>query len=250
MKPVLSLFVILLLWSCKDQKLVSSNGKKHQEEMNENKIVVAELFTSQGCSSCPPADKILEDFTAKNPNFILLSFHIDYWDYLGWKDTFGKKDFSERQNQYVTKFDINGAYTPQLVINGKTQFVVSNQYQLKIATTNKELAIDNNAKISINALTKKGNQIRCKYSIDNTSTEDKYLNVALISSSETTNVAAGENEGETLTSHNIVKYFKILVPKKSDEIIFENVETKVDKIVLYTQNERLEITNCTYKIIN
>lgn len=250
MKPVLSLFVILLLWSCKDQKLVSSNGKKHQEEMNENKIVVAELFTSQGCSSCPPADKILGDFTAKNPNFILLSFHIDYWDYLGWKDTFGKKDFSERQNQYVTKFDINGAYTPQLVINGKTQFVGSNQYQLKIATTNKELAIDNNAKISINVLTKKGNQIRCKYSIDNTSTEDKYLNVALISSSETTNVAAGENEGETLTSHNIVKYFKILVPKKSDEIIFENVETKVDKIVLYTQNERLEITNCTYKIIN
>lgn len=78
---------------------------------------VLELFTSQGCSSCPPADKLLQDF-AKDPTLIALSMPVDYWDYLGWKDTFASPRNSERQRSYAKARGDGAIYTPQVVVNG------------------------------------------------------------------------------------------------------------------------------------
>ena len=79
--------------------------------------VVVELYTSQGCSSCPPADAYLEEL-AQEPGVIALALHVDYWDYLGWKDEFANPDFTDRQKTYATANGSNTIYTPQMVVAG------------------------------------------------------------------------------------------------------------------------------------
>ena len=82
-----------------------------------NPVTVLELFTSQGCSSCPPANKFVREMTEADGDVLTLSYSVDYWDYLGWKDTFGKPEFSARQRTYGKQFG-GQVYTPQMVVNG------------------------------------------------------------------------------------------------------------------------------------
>jgi hypothetical protein len=89
----------------------------HAEDVIKPKGVV-ELFTSQGCSSCPPADKALEAL-AREGEVVALSYHVDYWNYLGWADTLASKDNTDRQYAYARMFGRNGVYTPQAVLNGR-----------------------------------------------------------------------------------------------------------------------------------
>ena len=84
---------------------------------SEDQPVVVELFTSQGCSYCPPADAYLNEL-AKQPNVIALAWHVDYWDYIGWKDSFANPAFTERQRAYAHAQKQRMIYTPQLIING------------------------------------------------------------------------------------------------------------------------------------
>ncbi|PSJ62075.1 DUF1223 domain-containing protein [Pseudaminobacter soli (ex Li et al. 2025)] len=79
---------------------------------------VIELFTSQGCSTCPPADKLFEEF-ATNSDLVALAYHVDYWDYLGWRDTLSNPDSTDRQYAYSRSFGTRSVYTPQAVINGR-----------------------------------------------------------------------------------------------------------------------------------
>ncbi|MGB3774226.1 MAG: DUF1223 domain-containing protein, partial [Leeuwenhoekiella sp.] len=84
--------------------------------------VLIELFTSQGCSSCPPADKLLKELAENHPegNVYVLSYHVDYWDRLGWKDIFSQKKFTEKQYSYAKAFKLSTVYTPQAIVNGDT----------------------------------------------------------------------------------------------------------------------------------
>src|SRR6476646_10282347 len=97
------------------------------------RAVVVELFTSQGCSSCPPADELLGRI-ARDPSLrgrvIPLAFHVDYWDHLGWRDPFSSPEWSQRQLDYVRAMHLSGAYTPQAVVGGAREFVGSNESQL------------------------------------------------------------------------------------------------------------------------
>lgn len=93
---------------------------------------VVELFTSQGCSSCPPADKIIGDL-AKDPSVIPLSMPVDYWDYLGWRDTLADSRFSARQKAYSRMRGDRDIYTPQAIINGATHVIGSDATQIKDA---------------------------------------------------------------------------------------------------------------------
>src|SRR6266568_4493610 len=91
--------------------------------------VVVELFTSQGCSSCPPADELLRGIArnaALRGKVIPLAFHVDYWDHLGWRDPFSSADWSRRQMFYIRAMRLDSAYTPQAVVNGTKQMVGAN----------------------------------------------------------------------------------------------------------------------------
>ncbi|HUG61526.1 MAG TPA: DUF1223 domain-containing protein [Methylomirabilota bacterium] len=90
---------------------------------------VVELFTSQGCSSCPPADKVLNEI-AQDPNIVALSFSVDYWDYLGWQDTLAKPEFTQRQKAYADARGDRSIYTPQVVVNGRDHVVGSNREKI------------------------------------------------------------------------------------------------------------------------
>lgn len=97
--------------------------------------IVIELFTSQSCSSCPPADKNLLELS-KQPGAITLGFHVTYWDHLHWKDTLSHKFATERQHKYSEKAGSRRVYTPQMIVNGTEQFVGSNKGDLAKAITN------------------------------------------------------------------------------------------------------------------
>lgn len=88
----------------------------------ENDPVVVELFTSQGCSSCPPADRMMEEL-AKREDVIGLALHVDYWDYIGWKDEYARPDHTERQRAYAREGGRTMIYTPQMVVNGQQDVV-------------------------------------------------------------------------------------------------------------------------------
>src|ERR1700676_3000332 len=96
---------------------------------------VVELFTSQGCSSCPPADKVIGEL-AKDPSVIALSMPIDYWDYLGWKDTLADARFSARQKAYSQMRGDRDVYTPQVVVNGSVHVIGSDRAAIDSAIGN------------------------------------------------------------------------------------------------------------------
>ena len=95
-----------------------------QTQAEQRALTVVELFTSQGCSSCPPADHVLGEL-AQEENIIALSYHVDYWDYMGWTDPFSRPENSERQRIYAQRLKQKNVYTPQMIINGTEDVVGS-----------------------------------------------------------------------------------------------------------------------------
>jgi hypothetical protein len=117
-----------------------ANALEGQSPAEADRIpVLAELFTSEGCSSCPPADRLLESVSREQPvegvYVVAMSQHVTYWDHQGWKDPFGSPRFTQRQSMYAGRFRLDDVFTPQLVIDGSTQMVGSDAGQLRRALT-------------------------------------------------------------------------------------------------------------------
>jgi hypothetical protein len=168
-------------------------------------VAVLELYTSEGCSSCPPADDVLREL-AKDSNVMALSFHVTYWNRLGWKDSFSQKIFDERQYAYGEKFRANGVYTPQTVINGNEEMVGSKRSQVAQAV---KKAVETPAQAQI-ALTKtmKDGDIEVHYTLTGDVPKDAVLQFALVESGFATKVKRGENNGQTLKHDNVVRDFE------------------------------------------
>ena len=164
---------------------------------------VVELFTSQGCSSCPPADEILGKLKLRD-DVIALTFPVDYWDYLGWKDTLASPAYSKRQRDYARARGDRQVYTPQMVMNGRIH-VVGNQ-KSAVERGIKTVARNKNIKISMSA---DGDAIRVSVKIDKTAKSTfsgkATLWLVLFKSAETVKIGRGENGGSTIVYHNVVR---------------------------------------------
>jgi len=110
--------------------LVGLCGGAPAGELRDDANVVVELFTSQGCSSCPPADELLAELDGHD-EVIALAYHVDYWDYIGWTDTFGSEAHSDFQRAYAQSFGDDRIYTPQLVVNGQSHVVGSRRAEVE-----------------------------------------------------------------------------------------------------------------------
>jgi hypothetical protein len=169
-------------------------------------FALIELFTSEGCSSCPPADAILEEVQKKysDKNVLVLSYHVDYWDKLGWKDIFSDASFTQRQEYYSTIFRLNTIYTPQVVVNGSKEFIGSNKSKL-ISSIEEQLNEKSAVSIKLNAIQHTEGKIDVQYSAEGTDAKKEQAILVLIQKMATNEIKKGENKGRTLHHINIVK---------------------------------------------
>jgi len=152
--------------------------------------IVVELFTSQGCSSCPPADAFISQLAKTRADVIPLAFHVDYWDHLGWRDPFSSHEWTQRQMMYVRSFRLNSAYTPQFVINGAQQSIEEASRAKPIGT------------VAVDAV-RDGPNIKATVRANAPPNSDIVL--AVFENSVGTRILRGENAGRTTTDDAIVR---------------------------------------------
>ena len=162
--------------------------------------VLVELFTSEGCSSCPPADRQLARLLQEQPipgaRVIALGEHVDYWDDLGWKDSFSSPLFTQRQHEYVRRLGLAGAYTPQLVIGGRSQAVGGDESAARSAIA--EVARSNAGSIALRIVKDSGSETVLDVEATWSGGEAEIV-AAVAEDRATTRVSRGENAGRTLT---------------------------------------------------
>jgi hypothetical protein len=162
-------------------------------------VVVVELFTSQGCSSCPPADAVLSQLVNR-PGVIPLALHVDYWDYIGWTDKFGSPDNTARQKAYAHAAGSRTIYTPQLIIEGDDR--VEGPRPLDVA----ELIQEHHAETTPVELTlvRDGDSVKIDASSSQTFGQKVLLELVRYLPEQTVEIERGENAGKTITYRNIV----------------------------------------------
>ncbi|MFC4213167.1 DUF1223 domain-containing protein [Pedobacter lithocola] len=189
---------LLLLSIC----TISFAFTSKRKESAPNGFAVVELFTSEGCSSCPPADALVARIEKENQDrpVYILAYHVDYWDRLGWKDTFSNRIFSQRQNQYAKWLNLSSVYTPQIVVNGSREFVGSEEKTLRSAITS---SLSETGKVKL-AISVSGQSTILNYQI-NQPTLGYNLLVAVITPNASNKIERGENKGRTLSHVQIVR---------------------------------------------
>jgi hypothetical protein len=166
------------------------------------RVVLVELFTSEGCSDCPPADQLLAQMTGKKtPDgqiIIGISEHVTYWNHLGWKDPFSADQYTERQATFVNRFGLDSAYTPQIVVNGREQFVGGNHAALAAAFVAEKDRPQITLQIKSAQLT--GKAVTFTYSASGLPPKtDLRLTAVLVDDTGTSKVERGENAHRELT---------------------------------------------------
>jgi hypothetical protein len=168
-----------------------------------NPIVVLELFTAQGCSNCPVADILLEKVKKEfSEEVYALSYHVDYWNYIGWQDPLNKLVYAEKQRKYNKKFRNRSNYKPQLVINGKEHFLGSSKSKLAVAIEKYTKEKTENSLILKDFKSSEGSVV-FKYRVEGAYT-NKNLRVLLVIDERTTFVMQEENLNGTVKNNNIV----------------------------------------------
>ncbi len=239
--------------------LMNLSHKTHDEALKTDvnaayePIIVLELFTSQGCSSCPPADVLLNKVKAQYPNKVFaLSYHVDYWNYIGWEDPFSKASYTRKQRSYNQKFKYRSNYTPQLAVNGKEHFVGSDGAKL----TNKIReygSLQSENTITLSKIEEKGTTIIFDYNIEG-ELKGKQLRAVLVLDERTTSVKRGENRNRTLKNSNIVvaeKYLELKNKNGEGAITIPSIVSSKDKVtlLLLTENEVADITGAVKRAI-
>ncbi|HEX4003046.1 MAG TPA: DUF1223 domain-containing protein [Candidatus Acidoferrales bacterium] len=184
--------------------------------------VIVELFTSEGCSSCPPADRLLAHLQRTQPvagaDIIALEEHVDYWNDLGWKDPFSSSQFSNRQDDYAHFFRTSGPYTPQMIVDGKSQFVGSNEHDALAAIGKAARGPKANVELEQISDPKAGAEesgtltlhIRLGPIAGWRPGDLAEVVLAVTEDDLSSNVTRGENAGDQLVHRAVVRHFQVL----------------------------------------
>lgn len=214
-------------------------GNSIFSQNNSKGFALLELYTSEGCSSCPPADELLGKIQNeyKDKNVYVLAYHVDYWDKQGWKDIFSNADFTKRQYDYAQFLGKEPIYTPQVIINGKTDYIGSQETSLRNGI---KLALSKPAAVDLSLETKQQNdKLSLNYSINGTF-KNSHLLIAVVQKSAKSNVKRGENAHRVLSHYQIVQRLQTIdlkVAKGNSTITLpKNFNTQDFEIIGFVQD--------------
>lgn len=215
--------------------------------------VVVELFTSQGCSSCPPADQVLIELNRwgkeQQAPVFCLSFHVDYWNQLGWTDPYSSKAYSDRQRAYAAATGEDRIYTPQMIVNGRHAFVGSKSDEA-FRFVESELKEPQPIVVKLSAAADaKREQITVLYDVDG-EPAGGVLNVALVQNESHNDVPVGENAGRDLAHVNVVRAFKTVDLKHaaSGKLALKlpaKIAAADCGVIAYVQDEKLRVVGAS-----
>lgn len=205
-------------------------------------LTIVELFTSEGCSSCPAADELLKEMSdirqGEGKPFIALAFHVTYWNRMGWIDSFSNEAYTVRQRKYQAQLKLPQLYTPQAIVNGEVEFVGSNPVGFRNALIKMENAANSYSLVATANLTEEG--ITISYEL-NKEPKRELLNIAIIEKNSERKITRGENKSRTLRHFNVVREFTTRELKKQDQFLLKPAERLAPEnmeIVLYVQQPR------------
>ncbi|MRX68608.1 DUF1223 domain-containing protein [Flavobacterium resistens] len=198
MKKIKIISAFIMLFFLIGNSIFSQNNK------DKKGFAFLELYTSEGCSSCPPADELMGKIQHeyKDSNVFVLSYHVDYWDKQGWKDVFSNAANTKRQYDYAKFMEKDPIYTPQLIINGKIDYIGSQETAVQngIRTALLKPAV---TEITLEA-SKQENKLNLNYNINKISKNNR-LYVAVVQKAAKSNVKRGENANHVLSHFQIVR---------------------------------------------
>jgi len=213
-------------------------------------FAVVELFTAEGCSSCPVADDLLKEMTEilrkEGKEVIGLSFHVTYWNKQGWEDPYSQEIFTERQKKYVQRISPEQLYTPQAVVNGEKEFIGSNPMAFRNEVTE---AVSKAPAIEIVASAQKDNDNLVVAYKSNKIQSNTVINIALVETHVKHFIPRGENKNLTLKHYNIVRTFTTSALKSNESIVLSWPDGLVagnSSVILYAQHSKsLKIVGAT-----
>lgn len=189
--------------------LLASASLLHAQPKPAGTPVLVELFTSEGCSSCPPADNLLAILQARQPipgaHIVAIEEHVDYWDHDGWRDPFSSPLFTQRQNLYAPRLNFDDPYTPQMVVDGEAQFVGSDSS--KAIATITQAARGQKIPLKLTPPTVRDRTVSGSISAGNAALPHGDLYAVLVEPSASTEVKSGENGGRRLHHVSVARSF-------------------------------------------
>lgn len=198
MKKIKLIFIALVLLGG-----LTACGQNIPEQKELKGFALLELYTSEGCSSCPPADQLMGKLQNeyKDSNVYILAYHVDYWDKQGWKDIFSNADYSKRQYDYAKVLGNKNVYTPQVIVNGKVDYIASDESTVKNAIKS-ALSIPPVTDLFLQA-TQENAILKVNYTIAGIPKKSQLL-IAIIQKSAISKVKGGENAHRILSHYQVV----------------------------------------------
>ncbi len=208
LKRAIAFTILFVPFAAKDSQAQTISFAKSSAQQSEPRIVLVELFTSEGCSSCPPADALLQQVDGKQTEsgqlIVTLSEHVTYWNHLGWSDPFSSEIYTQRQYEYGQRFHIDSVYTPQMVINGEEQIVGSDRAGLLRAI--REEQKPTSLSVHINSINAHDRTLIVDFSVTGTTPRGGADLFAVITDdADRSSVLHGENSGRTLSHVSVAR---------------------------------------------
>ncbi len=211
------LYILLSLF------LISHTAQANMFSSTDKRVDILELYTSEGCSSCPPADKWLSALQQQQglwSQFIPLAFHVDYWDWIGWTDRYADKRFSQRQYTYTDSKNLSSVYTPAMVLNGQ-------EWRKRPWITFPDQNQESAGTLSVNISNK---QLNANYQTTLAKNQSLVLNIALLGFGLESTIKSGENQGKTLNHDFVVLGYKTVAMQPAQDSFIANAISLPDTL--------------------